>query len=473
MSKKTDLPLMLFQFRAINPQGEGLQGAEFTLYRIYKEGMEDEYCKKYKIATANKDGLVYFGCIPFYNFVMLQTVTPEGYGENEHPYHVSANLDVVMIDCFPEEWGGHTIVNIPKESCKQPPEMQAAPRSSHNAPVRNPRQIFDSLNTSGTQLSMKGNDSLPDDFQRPNLLTPKSKWFCHVQGFGVYGSNLIASHNGNKERRFGYFVTAKAGSTLGHHYDAYYEVPDDNRKFNHTGGFQIIGDYLAIGIETPDYGNSIIALYDLKEINPACDESHAAPQFKRLLRGVKADNCLAVGITDFKIMQNGVEQSYFLMVTHESSGANGSRLLFYIAQGNDLLTANFRYISTYHGNVKDYQGMSLITEDIGNGHDYANFYIVAPFTTDVAGIPTHDYCDLYRVALSGDFEVNPNYSIAKVVDGKHFYTHGGASTLGRKVHFRWGSGVEITNGDNFRLHTTERNFSRGKTFGLTYNTFAK
>jgi len=192
-----------------------------------------------------------------------------------------------------------------------------------------------------------------------------------------------------------------------------------------------------------------------------------------LLRGVQGENCLAIGITDFKIMQNGKEENYFLMITHENSGSEGSRLSFYIALGNDLMTANFHRTFTHRGNVKDYQGMALLTEDIGSGHNYANFYIIAPFTTDVVEIPTHDYCDLWKLSLTGELETSPIHGIEKVVDGKHFSTHGGASTLGRKVHFRWGSGVEIVNSDNFRFHTTERNFSRGKTFDLTYNTFSK
>jgi len=447
-----------------------LAGAEFTLYRICNKGEENEDYKVCKVAKSNRDGLVDFGCIPLRNYVMRQTATPGGYGENDHLYSVVANCDGVTLDGFPEEEDGHTIVILPIGSCE--PVQPGAPRSSHNPAVRNPHQIFSALNGNGTELSMKGNDSLPDDFQRPNLLTPESKWFCHVQGFGAYGSTLIASHNGNKQRQFGYFVTSQEGSTLGHHYDAYCEIPGESRKFSHTGGFQIIGDYLAIGIETPDYHNSIVALYDLKDTNPACGESHAGPQFKRLLRGVQASNCLAVGIADFKIMQNGTEQSYFLMVTHEDSGSEGHRLSFYLAHGSDLLAANFRQVFTHFGGVKDYQGLSLITEDIGSGQAHASFYLVAPFTTDVLGMPTHDYCDLWHINLTGELETHPVFAASKVVDGRHFSTHGGASTLGRKVHFRWGSSVQILGSDNYRLHTTERNFSRGKTFALTYNRFS-
>ena len=84
-----------------------------------------------------------------------------------------------------------------------------------------------------------------------------------------------------------------------------------------------------------------------------------------------------------------------------------------------------------------------------------------------------DYCDLWSIRLSGNLESSPAHEISKVIDGKHFSTHGGASTLGRKVHFRWGSSVEVVSGDNFKLHTTERNFSRGSTFELVYNTFSK
>jgi len=460
-----------FQIRVISPQNEGLKGAEFTLYNICNPGEENEDYKICKKAVADKDGLVDFGCISYSNYVMRQTATPDGYGENDHLYKVFANCDGILLDGFEGSADSHIVVNLPYGSCEPVPE--ATPRSSHNTPVRNPKQIFDSLNGNGKELDMKGNDSLPDDFQRPNLLSSKSQWHCHTQGFGVYGSKLIASHNGNKNRQFGYFVVSESGNVLGHHYDAYYETPGDNRKFNHTGGLQIIGDYLVMGIETSDYQNSIVALYDLKEINPSCGESHAAPRFVRLLRGVQDSNCLSVSISDFKIRQGGNDLNYFLMITHEDSGSEGSRFSFYIAQGDDLATANFHLKFTHKGGLKDYQGMSLLTEDIGESHDYANFYIVAPFTTDVAGIPTHDYCDLWKLKLSGDFGTTPVHEIEKVVDGKHFSTHGGASTLGRKVHFRWGSGVEIVNSDNYRLHTTERNFDRGKTFKLTYNTFSK
>jgi len=105
-------------------------------------------------------------------------------------------------------------------------------------------------------------------------------------------------------------------------------------------------------------------------------------------------------------------------------------------------------------------------------HDLANFYLIAPFTTNnFLGIPTNDYCDLWKITLSGNFQASPACTAEKLVDGKHFSTHGG--TIGIKVHFRWGSSVEIINGDNFKLHTTERNFANVTNYELVYNTFSK
>ena len=452
-----------FKFRVINPENEGVLGAEFTLYRINNIGEEPSVQIK-AVAVSDGNGVVDFGFLPMQNFLMLETSRPDGYRENNRFYRISVNSDGVMIDCFPEPDDGHIIVLLQYGNCPSlPPEP--APRSSHNPPIRNPHQIFNGLNTSGSKHTMKGNDRLPGDFDSPILAG--GGWFCHVQGFGKYGQNLIVSHNSDKNRRFGYFVVSEEGKTLGHHYDANYELPSDARNFNHTGGFQIIGDYLAMGIETPDYHNSIIALYDLKNVNPGCEQTSAGPQFKRLLRGVKNNNCAALGISDFKIMQNGTEQSCFLMVTHE----NGN-LVMYLAQGSDLMTANFHQVYIHQYNVKDYQGLTLLTEDIGGGHDYANFYLVAPFTTDnFLGIPTNDYCDLWKISVSGNLQANPIFSTEKIVDGKHFSTHGG--TIGIKVHFRWGSSVEIVSSDSFRLHTTERNFANVTNFELVYNTFSK
>ena len=453
-----------FKFRVINPEEEGVEGVEFTLYRPGFDCKGEPSAKIKAVAMSDKHGLVDFGLIPMQNFFMLETSRPDGYRKNSHQYRISANTDGVMIDCLAEPNDGHVIVILQYGSCPPvPPEP--TPRSSHNPPIRNPHQIFNSLKSSGDKHTMKGNDRLPSDFESPILAG--GGWFCHVQGFGKYGNNIIVSHNSDKNRRYGYFVVSEEGKTLGHHYDAHYELPGDIRNFNHTGGFQIIGDYLAMGIETPDYHNSIIALYDLKNINPGCEETNAGPQFKRLLRGVKNNNCAALGISNFKIMQNGTEQSYFLMTTHE----NGN-LVMYLAVGNDLLTADFHQVYIHQYNVKDYQGVTLLTEDIGSGHDYANFYLVAPFTTDnFLGIPTNDYCDLWKISLSGNLQSNPVFTPQKIVDGRHFYTHGG--TIGIKVHFRWGSSVEIINNDNFRLHTTERNFATVTNFELVYNTFSK
>jgi len=453
-----------FKFRAINPEEKGVAGVEFTLYRIVNIGKEDQEIQKIAVAVSNENGVVDFGCMSMRNYFMLETARPDGYRVNTHLYRISINKDSVMIDGFAEPENGHTIVLLQYGNCSSY-SLDPTPRNNHNPAVRNPEQIFKDLKSSGNKQTMKGNDRLPEDFFSPILAG--GGWFCHVQGFGKYGKYMIVSHNSDKKRRFGYFVVAEEGKTLGHHYDAFYELPGDSRNFNHTGGFQIIGDYLAMGIETPDYNNSIVALYDLKNINPGCEEPHAAPQFKRLLRGVKNNNCAATSISDFKVMQNGVEKPYFLMVTHE----NGN-LVMYLAEGNDLLTANFHQVYIHQYNVKDYQGLTLITEDIGSGHDYTNFYLIAPFTTDNwLGIPTNDYCDLWKISLSGNLQTNPVFATNKLIDGKHFSTHGG--TIGIKVHFRWGSSVEIMSGDNFRLHTTERNFSHDTHFELVYNTFSK
>jgi len=449
-----------FKFRVINPEGEGVMGVEFTLYKLNNAGEEDPSIQIEAVAVSKEDGMVNFGCLPMQNFFMLETSRPDGYRENNHLYRISINCDGVMLDGFPEPEDGHVIVLLQYRNCSPLP-LEPTPRSSHNPPIRNPHQIFNNLNTSGDKHTMKGNAMLPRDFDSPILAG--GAWFCHTQGFGKYGNNLIASHNSDKGRRFGYFVVSEESKVLGHHYDAFYELSGDTRNFNHTGGFQIIGDYLAMGIETPDYHNSIIALYDLKNINPGCAETQAGPQFKRLLRGVKNNNCAALCISDFKIA--GI--SYFLMVTHE----NGN-LVMYLAQGDDLLTANFHQVYIHQYNVKDYQGLTLLTEDIGSGYDYANFYVVAPFTTDnFLGIPTNDYCDLWKIKVSGNLQTSPVFATEKLVDGKHFYTHGG--TIGIKVHFRWGSSIEIINSDNFRLHTTERNFTTVANYELVYNTFSK
>jgi len=405
-----------------------------------------------------------FGLIPMRSYIMRETARPDGYVEDNHVYRITANCDGIMINGFALPEGGFVIVLTQYGSCPQPPP-DPTPRSSHNPAILHPQQIFNSLHTSGNKHTMKGNERLPADFDSPILAG--GGWFCHVQGFGKYGSNLIVSHNADKGRRFGYFVVSEEAKSLGHRYDAYYELPGDARNFNHTGGFQIIGDYLAMGIETPDYKNSIIALYDIKNMRPECAEAHAGPQFKRLLRGVKNNNCVATSISNFKILQNGVEQPYFLMVTHEDDF-----LVMYLAQGDDLLTANFYQVHLLSSGVKDYQGLSLITENIGGTHDLAYFYLVAPFTTDnFLGIPTNDYCDLWHIGLTGNLQSNPTLAVQKLVDGKHFSTHGG--TIGIKTHFRWGSGVEITDSDNFRLHTTERNFTTVANFELVYNTFSK
>jgi len=91
-----------FKFRVINPDGVGLAGAEFTLYKISNADEKTGQYKKYRAAVAGKNGIVDFGCIELRNYVMRQTATPDGYGKNGHLYSVTANCDGVMIDCFPE-----------------------------------------------------------------------------------------------------------------------------------------------------------------------------------------------------------------------------------------------------------------------------------------------------------------------------------------------------------------------------------
>jgi len=112
--KPTSLELLV-----INPQKEGLEGAEFSLFH-----RDSEMTCPYKKAVSSKKGWASFGVIPHGKYVMIQSMVPVGYAKNIHIYNVIATNKGAIVD---GKSSPITIVNL-----QHGPELNPEPDPKNN-----------------------------------------------------------------------------------------------------------------------------------------------------------------------------------------------------------------------------------------------------------------------------------------------------------------------------------------------------
>jgi len=115
------------KLHVINPQEDGLEGAEFALF--YRDS--DMTCP-YKKAVSNDKGRASFGIIPNGEYIMIQSRVPVGYAKNTHIYTVTATNKGVCVDGTASPV---TIINL-----QNGPEPNPEPENSCELPYAGPSE---------------------------------------------------------------------------------------------------------------------------------------------------------------------------------------------------------------------------------------------------------------------------------------------------------------------------------------------
>ncbi len=243
----------------------------------------------------------------------------------------------------------------------------------------------------------------------------------------VYGSTYLISQNrhGETEGKL-YFFNAASNAMI----DSMHlpvsgnpSSPGDN-SYNHPGGIQVIGDYLLIPIQTQDYKQSKIQLWDISPLKTGstaitCIDGDYIPNSNSKRAG-------GIGIANLG--------STFLVVV-----CDNDKLYFYQSTGSDL--TNTAYNPLFEAKLKrDAAQTSLLMQT--NGTPY-----LAAFTTKSRLTTYQDWGVLCSIDIAG--------KKMKEVADVHFYSNADSSTL-LGPHFRWGATTYYPTGSTLGLMTTQR-----------------
>ncbi len=295
-----------------------------------------------------------------------------------------------------------------------------------NYKIDNVEQALNTVNKSGTLYFLEGKcDGLPI----PHIPLIGSE--AHVQGVASYNDYLIITHNSESE-------SAKTGSLVILNQKSHKIVNKMNTPegYNHPGGIQQIGNYLAVSLESKD-GNirdSFIRFYDLRQLSdtqlPILLEK---PSIYRINK--KAG---AVGITTYK--ENGIDK--FVLAVHDNGSVD-----FYKSNGKLLSDSQCSFDLIFNCNITNAaDNLCLVTDK------QEKIYMIGfRSTADVIGLPIADYADLYLIDTN-KMTVNPQAS------NIHFICNHGPLIPGVGVHFRWGAGIRIISPQKVEVLATQRNF---------------
>jgi hypothetical protein len=294
--------------------------------------------------------------------------------------------------------------------------------------VENVEQSLSFLKKSGTLYIFKGECkglSLP--------YIPLVGSNSHVQGVASYKDYLILTHSSESK-------DAKTGSIIILNQKSLKIVNKMNTPegYNHPGGIQQIGNYLAVSLEHhPDVKTkeSCIRFYDLSRLS---DTQLPILLGKPIIyRG--ADKAGAVGVTSY--IENGIEK----LVLAVNDGGN---VVFY--KSNERLLSDpecvFEIINNEPFKINgDIQNICLVTDK------QEKIYMIAfKSAADDLGLPVVDYVDLYLIDIT-------TKKISTIISNIHFICDHGTVFPGTGVHFRWGAGIRVVSPQKIEVLATKRN----------------
>jgi hypothetical protein len=318
--------------------------------------------------------------------------------------------------------------------------------------VDNIEQVLNLMNKSGTLHVFGGHVG-----GLPALDTGAS----HVQGVARYRDYLIMTHNSEAAAMSSHIgieppfcdygsiviINEKSNKVL-------YRIDTSDKGYNHPGGIQQIGDYLAVALEKTleNKRESCIRFYDLSKMSD--NQPPILLKKPSIYRtGKKAGS---VGITTFR--KNGIE--YFFVVVNDNGNVD-----FYMSNGKSLsdFQCEFGLVGSTTESA-DSQSMCLVTDKL------ENIYLIGFKSKDsddeMLGqrLPGEDWADLYLVDAK-------NYSIQKI-NSYQFFSKYTINRPGLGVHFRYGAGIQIVSPQQINVLATRRNFSKARDNYMETNIFS-
>lgn len=194
----------------------------------------------------------------------------------------------------------------------------------------------------------------------------------------------------------------------------------NGQAFNHPGGVQLSGRYLFVPVQTEDYNNTRIQVYDVAGL------TGPTPSIALV------NNSLIADCDDRKIESIGVAfdeaNGNYVIV-----GLQGGDLYFYRTAGSDL-SAPIAGGCTFTCKVPEHNDAGPQTINLLYGSD-GQLYLVNFAVRTKAKIFFTDYAYLYQVNWSKE--------LGAPLSARHFITHGSSTPGVNEPHFRWGSGIHI------------------------------
>jgi hypothetical protein len=302
---------------------------------------------------------------------------------------------------------------------------------------------FNGINKNGQLKNLKSSPISSDSF------------ISHVQGIVKYDASYIVSHNFSGASK-GIYMCLDGENSL--EFNTLYD------GFNHPGGMQRIDNYMLVGVEDgKKHSKSHVFLYDLssmdiiKKIPPKLvNDTHIIDRSDKTA-GKKGGAC-SVGITKYKQGNN----DRWLIGVFDTKGdyETDNYIDFYDVDGSKPLPdTNFDLPQKDIIRIKmpkvEYQGIGLLTEADGR-----TIYLIG-LESKSSFLTYADHVNLYSVSLS-------DRSIKKLTS-RHLKTkHNSLGILG--VHFRWGAGIDLGEGNKLSFLATKKNFNGS---GLEINTLSR
>lgn len=263
----------------------------------------------------------------------------------------------------------------------------------------------------------------------------------HLQGFALYNDMYVITQNRHDETegKIYFFHTSDGSEFAAMHLSVSgNDSSNHDHQYNHPGGIQVIGDYLLIPIQTQDYNDTIVQLYDLSKM----DNSDAKlclvnGDYLRDSDGNRYNGKYGgIGIVDMG--------SYFLLAT-----VDGVNVYFFKSTSHDIV--NTRWSSWFEATMSDDASeVCLLADSAGTP------YMVS-FSVDQHGQSYADHGFLYQIDTA-------NKSITQLAD-RHFDTNNSSVTL-LGPHFRWGAGIYFPTSTTLGLMTTQRVMQKSCSYDL-------
>lgn len=275
------------------------------------------------------------------------------------------------------------------------------------------------------QLTRKGKKTLDGDF----IPFPIES---HVQGItwfsGSAGDGYIVTHNDQGASNGFMIVCAPDGQKIG-------RFAIEKEDYNHPGGLQSLGDYVAIAVENSDYSSSFVVFYDLTPLSTG-----GPPKMLDLLIS-RPSGTGCVGFVDMATPEN---KKVFYVLAH-SNGANQLYRSDEVEpdQGPESI-GHLTKVGGVFGTSK-FQGLSLVVGENGQ------LYVIG-FHSTSKGLSYADWADLYRI--------DPTLGIGLIAGRLELTLEGGSDGVDdwEDVHCRWGAGLFVSSPDKISLDVTARNY---------------